>query len=357
MSCNNCFNGCATIVSDKCVKYTGVNIPALGIENGDSLYSVENSIITNLLTALDGTGIIPDLSATTICSLVDGYLPVSGDITIVDYVSALIQTACALEDLITTNTAAIAVIEADYTVGCLPTVTASSGTHAILQAVITYLCTLNTTVTALALDLSTNYTTTADLPALISSIIVTEPETTLLKNRMIPMTIVEYYGSVANFDGSGAGIGDWEEIYLCNGNNGTPDKRGRVGIGATTGMGGGAMSPVVDPVVAGNPAYTLSGTGGANVITLTTAQMPQHTHAATFVSPPHTHTFPDLYSAIGFVDNEVLSNGSTIDNIIVDETDPATVTGTVTNAVAGNGESHSNIQPVLACYYIMYIPV
>jgi hypothetical protein len=26
-----------------------------------------------------------------------------------------------------------------------------------------------------------------------------------------------------------------------------PDKRGRVGVGVTTGMGGGAFSPVVDP--------------------------------------------------------------------------------------------------------------
>ena len=37
MSCSNCFNGCTEIISDQCVRYTGFNIPALGISNGDTL--------------------------------------------------------------------------------------------------------------------------------------------------------------------------------------------------------------------------------------------------------------------------------------------------------------------------------
>lgn len=32
MSCTNCFNGCTEITSDKCVRYTGTNIPELGIQ-------------------------------------------------------------------------------------------------------------------------------------------------------------------------------------------------------------------------------------------------------------------------------------------------------------------------------------
>ncbi len=38
--CNNCFNNCVEIVSDKCVKYTGEDIPLLGIEKGDTLAQV-----------------------------------------------------------------------------------------------------------------------------------------------------------------------------------------------------------------------------------------------------------------------------------------------------------------------------
>ena len=45
MSCSNCFNGCAEIVSDQCVKYTGVPVAVLGIQTGDSLSYVEQSLI------------------------------------------------------------------------------------------------------------------------------------------------------------------------------------------------------------------------------------------------------------------------------------------------------------------------
>lgn len=46
MSCQNCYNGCTDIISDKCTKYTGNNVPELGIENGDSLFSVQQSIFS-----------------------------------------------------------------------------------------------------------------------------------------------------------------------------------------------------------------------------------------------------------------------------------------------------------------------
>lgn len=42
-------------------------------------------------------------------------------------------------------------------------------------------------------------------------------------NRMVPYEIVRYYGDLDNFALGGAGIGKWENIYLCNGGNGTPD--------------------------------------------------------------------------------------------------------------------------------------
>ena len=35
---------------------------------------------------------------------------------------------------------------------------------------------------------------------------------------------------------------------------------------------------------------------------------------------------------------------------------PVSLSIAVTNATTGSGESHSNIQPVIAAYYIMYIP-
>jgi hypothetical protein len=60
-NCSNCFNGCAEIVSDQCVRYTGVDVPLLGIQHGDSLSYVEQALITFLTAALDGTGIKPTI--------------------------------------------------------------------------------------------------------------------------------------------------------------------------------------------------------------------------------------------------------------------------------------------------------
>ena len=183
---------------------------------------------------------------------------------------------------------------------------------------------------------------------------------------MVPFTVVEYYGSLTgNFDATGAGLGLWDKIYLCNGNNGTPDKRGRVPVGVTSGMGGGALSPVVDPAL-GNPAYALLGAQGTNSVVLTTNQIPSHTHPATAVSTPtdpgHTHTLkykngfsdPDESGAVpDYMDQAGTKSASAVTEAALTG---ITVATTVTVASAGGGLSHPNFQPGLGCYYIMYIP-
>ena len=74
-NCSNCYNGCTEITSDKCVKYTGVDVPVLGIKNGDSLSYVEQSIIGFLSSTLDGTGILPVIKPSDVCPTVDKHLP------------------------------------------------------------------------------------------------------------------------------------------------------------------------------------------------------------------------------------------------------------------------------------------
>jgi hypothetical protein len=154
MTCQNCFNGCAQITSDKCVKYTGVDVPELGISNGDTLCSVEQTLSNYLIMALDGTGIVPAIDPLIICDIVSKYLPVSGIINLVDIVAALIQSSCDLQQQIDNVALGVATIEANYTISCLTGVTTSSGTHAILQAVITNLCSVNSTMQA---DISSSY--------------------------------------------------------------------------------------------------------------------------------------------------------------------------------------------------------
>lgn len=365
-NCSNCYNGCAEIVSDQCVKYTGIDIPVLGIQNGDSLSFVEQALITFLTSTLDGTGIKPNIDPAIICNLVQGYLPDCGDITAVDLFTALIKAACDLQDQIDATNIRINTIEANYTIGCLSGVAAGDGTHAIVQAIITKLCAVDTALTALALDVSTNYVKKSELCSLVEVCVAAIPPAPVTQQylKMVPYTAVEYYGPLTNFDAGGVGLAGlgWENIYLCNGQNGTPDKRGRSPIGIISVPGGGALSAVVDPAIPGNFNYVVGSTNGANTVTLTAPQMPVHTHNATptvtVTDPGHFHTISNQS------DNDSGSGKVAVGGLGPEGVNPVTdskttgisVNVTVSNASAGGGQSHNNVHPVLACYYIMYIP-
>ena len=356
-TCSNCYNGCTEIVSDRCVKYTGIDVPVLGIQTGDSLSFVEQALITFLVSTLDGTGVKIDLAPTVVCNLVQKYLPTCKDLSIVDISKALIQAACDLQVQVNTINATLATLNADYTIGCLTEVTASSDTHAIVQAVINKLCQVQVDLTALTLNLSTNYSRNgAQLDAYIANYLATNaPSSNLISNRMVPYAVVEYYGPVAgNFDGTGKGTGIWDKIYLCNGLNGTPDKRGVVGVGATNGAMLGLTMPAQTNPTLGNPTYTVGGTiVGSNNVVLSTLQMPSHTHVATvnLTDPGHFHAV----KGGGSGDNFPTLNDGTGTGV---NTDPKTtgITVGVTNSFEGGGQSHPNFQPGLGCLYIQYRP-
>ena len=384
-NCSNCYNGCTEIVSDRCVKYTGIDVPVLGIQTGDSLSFVEQALITFLTSTLDGTGIKIDLGTTVVCNLVQQYLPTCGDLSIVDISKALIEAACDLQEQVDAIDADLATLNADYTIGCLTGVTASSDTHAIVQAVINKLCQVQVDLTALALNVSTNYVSVNDIDSYIEAYLNGQSSSTLVSNKMVPYTVLPYYGPLSNFNGSGAGTGDWLNIYLCNGQNGTPDLRGRVLVGATSGMFGSALDPAVDPAIAGNPSYTLSGSipplspsvTGVNQVTLNASQIPSHTHVISttvnVTEEPHRHKFSDdtnnPLNALR-VDNDIVPVNTTPSNAPISadglgsgriyETS-AQLAGvgvevTASAAATGGGLSHLNYQPGATCYYIIYIP-
>jgi len=380
-NCSNCYNGCTEIVSDRCVKYTGIDVPVLGIQTGDSLSYVEQALITFLTSTLDGTGIKIDLTGIDICTLVQSYLPTCGDISIVDISKALIQAACDIQEQVDAIDAKLVILNADYTIGCLTGVTASSDTHAIVQAVINKVCQLGVDLVALALDLETNYISVDNIDSYIAAYIGGSSQTTLMSNKMVPYTPIPFYPTVdylsGKFDGTGAGIGNWLKIYLCNGSNGTPDLRGRTLVGTTTGMGGGAFNPFVDPSILGNPNYSLGTVTGTNQITLSITQIPTHTHIAiatsTITPSTHSHLTAADETAIGLTaTNPIAANYSLGGNLgyalksatgtiatlgkTNDVTLSATATTLVSNASVGGGLPHSNIQPGIGCYYIMYIP-
>lgn len=375
MSCSNCYNGCTEIVSDKCVKYTGIDIPVLGIQNGDSLSYVEQALIEFLTSTLDGSGIKPNIDPEIICSVVLQYLPTCGELSANDLFVALIKATCEIQDKIVEFTVAFEDLNSTYITDCFEVAGSSSNTHDVLQSVIYALCDLKVDVAALALDLDTNYVKIADINSLIQAYLDSQSVSTKYYTKMVPYTVVEYYGSLSNFDASGAGIGNWEQIYLCNGNNGTPDKRGRSPIGAIQGVGGGSLNPVVDPVFPGNANYALGSVAGANTVTLTTLQLPAHVHnnVLAFNDPGHEHLLfnnvllnnaPDVLSTnfstfrgqgAGDLSYRI-QGGVNAPNVGRSNSKTTGITATLTNAEQGGGQSHNNVHPVLACYYIMYIP-
>jgi microcystin-dependent protein len=367
MSCSNCFNGCTEIISDQCVKYTGNSIPALGISNGDTLAFVELQISTFILNLSNGNGIIPIITPADLCPLVSGFLPGSGTITLNNVISALIKSICALKTSVTAIESTLTTLNANYTIGCLTGVTSSSDTHDILQAAINKLCLTATDLAALEIEVDTNYVKLADLNSLIQAYLNSIAPSNLYKNRMVPNVAYEYYGSLTGFDITGAGTGQFIDVYLCNGDNGTPDKRGRVAVGTTDGtmVGTITMSSIVNPTTPGNPSYSLNGLAGANNVTLTTNQIPVHTHTATATSTaaPHNHqpsTGGDF--AIWSTNEANAGSGSSGHEVNATIHPPSTsnATVTVTTSVvvdaAGGGLSHNNIQPTIGAYYIMYIP-
>jgi microcystin-dependent protein len=378
MSCNNCYNGCVETTSDKCVRYTGNTVEALSIETNDSLFVVEQTLINAVVSFLDGTGIDITIDPAAYCDLVVDYLPTCKPIcnppTAVELFEALVKAACSLQTQVTAIDATLTTLNADYTIGCLTGVTASSDTHAIVQAVINKLCQLGVDLAALALDVSTNYVAISDINTYIAAYLASIAPSTNNYERMVPYIAYEYYGSLSGFNSSGVGSGVWTKVYLCNGLNGTPDKRGRVAVGAVVNMGINSLDPAVDPAVDPiyNPNYAVNQIVGSNSVTLLSTQIPVHTHVATVTDDHFHYQYANAINDTDIVVDSVnqvaralnLDPGTNLEYTMNASPFPSTVgksgiaQGTigVTNASVGSGAAHDNKQPVIAAYYIMYIP-
>jgi hypothetical protein len=367
MSCSNCYNNCPEITSDRCVRYTGIDVPVLGIKSGDSLSFVEQALIEFLTSTLDGSGIKLELDPNIICTLVNNNLPTCGDLTLIDLSNTLVKSICDLQIQITSVAAEVNAINSPYVTGCLTGVNGTSLTHEVLQEVINKLCQLNTNVTTINTNLS-QYVKLADLCTLVNDCIVAASGGTGTKyyTRMVPFTVVEYYGDLSNFN-AGVGQGDWENIYLCNGqvHKGilTPDKRGRVTVGAIVGVTStvpldSVVTPGLTPPASFNPNYGIYTKAGTNSVQLSVPQIPSHNHNFTGTPASHNHTLdvPITTSSVRSSLSGTIASAYTSGGALSVTTADTSITpaGTISNT--GGNEFHSNNQPAIACYYIMYIP-
>lgn len=100
-----------------------------------------------------------------------------------------------------------------------------------------------------------------------------------MPDELIPSgVILMWSGDLKLFDETGKGKEDkrMKQWALCNGNNGTPDLRGRFVVGYDPGK---AKKPVSAENKQENYG-TLGNTGGSNTHRLTKAELPRHHHAA-----------------------------------------------------------------------------
>lgn len=130
-----------------------------------------------------------------------------------------------------------------------------------------------------------------------------------------------------------------------------PDKRGRVSAGKDD-MGGTSAGRLTPPASGGVADSTVLGsTGGTLSHTLTTDQMPSHYHANTLHDPGHAHNIP-LYPA----DSNGASGGGNTRVVSGLQSTSLNGTGiTITNANAGGGGAHNNVQPTIICNYLIRI--
>ncbi len=125
------------------------------------------------------------------------------------------------------------------------------------------------------------------------------------------------------------------------GGNGTtnfalPNLDGRVAIGQGTGPG--------------LPTYSLGQVGGASSVTLTTAEMPAHSHTATGnFSPPISSGADETNPAGGYMSISTIGDIYTGDTSVIMGPSPVNCTF----GPSGGNQPHNNQQPYLGMNYVI----
>lgn len=120
-----------------------------------------------------------------------------------------------------------------------------------------------------------------------------------------------------------------------------PDLRGRVpsgldGMGNTIGNAGRMTALTMSP-----DGNTLGAVGGAQVVTLTAATMPAHTHTASVTDPTHTHAETNAVQVQSGTGVSVIGSAG-LGSVV---TGPSATGISVANSTTGSGGAHLNVQP------------
>lgn len=125
-----------------------------------------------------------------------------------------------------------------------------------------------------------------------------------------------------------------------------PDLRGRAVAGLDN-MGGTAASRLTATVL--TAANALGATGGTQTHTMTSAEMPSHTHTQN----AHSHTVTDPRSNIGEPDWVRFGSNGPLYDIDGNSRSLSASSETATNQNTGGGTAHLNTQPTIVLNYII----
>ena len=133
------------------------------------------------------------------------------------------------------------------------------------------------------------------------------------------------------------GVGDGSTTFNL------PDKRERVSVMKTS------LASRLTLTYFGGDSTAMGAIGGAESHTLTTAQMPTHTHGVT--DPGHAHS--ERASPAGGATGIIQAGVSNVYDNVAGNTASATTGISINNA--GSGNAHNNVQPTIVCNYIIRI--
>lgn len=192
-----------------------------------------------------------------------------------------------------------------------------------------------------------------------------------ISTKLAPYIAYPYHGSLTNFDNTGKGVvaNGYDKIYICNGDNGTPDYRGRSPIGANVGVPGGQLDGNVNPANMGNLSISINQKIGSYSHQLSANELATHTHTLKddghfhyTVSYPNDEDFIELHpdKSINFAET---TSGTDRDYHLVGNSATPTMGKTDTkgsNITINTNDTqnipHNNTHPTIGTVFIMYIP-
>lgn len=358
MTCPTCLDNCDPLVTDKCTKYTGPTIDILGVCNGMSLFEVEAIILAKLQSVTDTTTVSYS-TLTTTCSFIVSLLSTrTQPLTLQQFAEMVLDGFCRIDARLTNVTPT----PFSFITTCLTGDVSSR--DKILQATINKSCSLDGRITTIEGDFVKQSDLCAQITACLPSIPPVTPTSTQYNTRMVPGVVYPYIGSISNFDNTGKGLSSagFDKIYLVNGVNGTTDWRGRSPIGAIRNVPGGTLDNAVDPSISVNTPYnySLNDKLGKSSVALALSESPSHSH--TLNDPGHRHKISGGSAGTGsYLSTSHADGGNLGYSFANSPTDPnafdsSLATTNITIGSTGGSAAHTNLHPVVACLYIIYIP-